>query len=66
MTYPNLNSETLAAFRSEYDPKKGQRWGQAVVNHFGLRGKTWDHVFYLKDPAEVDQILREHLADIQA
>jgi hypothetical protein len=49
----------LYAFRN----KPHERWGQAIVNTFNLKGKISDSLFYETDEAVVENIVDKMVLD---
>jgi len=59
--YNAMNSRSLFACRNA----RAQRWGQAVVNNFGLVGPLADKLFNESDEAVVEEILRRMIEEYQ-
>ena len=59
--YNAITKRSLFACRNA----RAQRWGQAIVNNFGLKGALADSLFYETDEVVVEKIVQKMIADYQ-
>lgn len=63
-TNPKANKMTRCSLYACRNARS-QRWGQAIVNNFGIKGDLSDKLFYLEDEDKVAAIVESMIAEYQ-
>jgi hypothetical protein len=63
MTEKKVNTMTRKGLYGARKLNQTQRWGQAIVNNFGVIGDLADKLFYETDEAKVEKLVEQMCLD---